>query len=208
MAPWAQEITVGGDRAVYEVWMNRITYVFDHQPTAERLDLLYDELRLGRFGDYDVIPFDEDEQPLDEGGRAWSASFGEFHHRFGDRNGTIDSPDTGFSPLVMLQAFVDQDQVPEATDRLTLVFESQSSPPDGLRITFDLGEAAFAMGEERWADEFVISWSGGPREVPVTVHAGPLGGRELVSEAVVEFVAGGRVRVVVDPDGQATVAAG
>jgi len=206
MAPWSEQISVAGDAAEYEVWMNDITYSFGYAPGADRLDELYRTFRDGRFETYRIVPFAEGDQIYDAESTSWRASFQDFSHRVSTSGEDIESDNSGSSPLTFLTRFVDSDQVPAASNPLTVTFDSGSiQPPGRLTVHFDLGEATFAMGDERWAQEFMIYWSGEPQEVPVTVTEGLDADETILVQTTVPFEPGGQVLIALGATGQVTV---
>lgn len=209
MAPWAERIDIGID-STYEVWMNGPTLQVHFQPTDARLDALYDEVRLGRFDLYEVIPFDDDEMIYDAEGVGWSISVDGYRHNLSTSGQSLDRPDTGHAPLAALSSFVDTDSVPDAASTVTIVVDETID----AWFVFDLGDADFAMGEERWASEVEFSWNGPTRDVPVTVwftrpdnaSGNPDTNAAPPVDLVATFEPGGRVEFVVDPSaGTATV---
>lgn len=174
MAPWSERLEIDGDAASYELWMSDVTYVFDYSPGAPKLDALYDELRLGRFGEYEVIPYEEGEEVYDAGTNTYSVSAGEFSHRLSWSDETLRTPDTDFRPLTALSEFVSLSSTNQATDVLTINYDPAITDLylENLQVQIDLTGSLFAIGEERWAETFPVNWSGGRRAINVVVLTG------------------------------------
>ncbi len=205
MAPWAEDITVTASTAVYEVWMEGVEYSFLHTPAPERIDALYNELRAGRFDLYEVIPFGDDEMIYDAESTSWRVRAGDFSHRVGASGEDIVGPSNGRRPLGALSGFSDLDAVPGATFTATILVDDGVAQRWGTDLFFDLGSADFAMGEDRWTQELVVSFSESPVEVPVIIRLNADSDEPVETTMVVTFVDGGTIRVGTDARGGVSV---
>lgn len=203
MAPWYERTEVRNDGATYLVWMDGLELRFEHTPAARRIDELYEELRLGRFELYEVIPFGEDEMIYDHETTSWRVRAGDYDHRLSAAGEDIVSPSTGHFPLRALSRFVDDTWVPSGGDRATI------RAGDGdfwdVSVTFELGDADFAMGDERWADEIGFAWVGGPIEVAVTVTTGEDTDTPTTASFTVVLERGAVIDLTRDAEGNVTV---
>lgn len=207
MAPWSERLDIEDGKAQYSVWMSDITYVFDYTPSDSQLDELYAKVRGGRFGEYLVIPFKEGEEVYDAGDTSYAVTVGDVSHRIGLSEEELVIPDTDAgpegSPLVALRSFADMPATPTADERLTIRYDDAISELylNDLEVRFDLGDSPFAMGDERWASEFIIGWSGGPRDVAVSIsNKLPDGERSTLLEQTVAFESASVLKLQRTPD--------
>ncbi len=194
MAPWSEWLSIEDGRAEYTVWMSEVTYVFDYEPSDRQLDDLYTAVHQGRFGEHLVIPFEEGEEVYDAGGTFYAVTVGDLSHRLGYSMEDLVLPDVDVSPLTALRQFVDLAATPDADQRLMIHYDPAINELylEDLQVHFALADATFAIGEERWADEFEVGWSGGTQDVVVTISTGPPNGeRATLIDQTVRIESGG-----------------
>ena len=200
MAPWAEEVSVDGAAATYELWIEGVEWRFHHTPDPQRLDALYAEVRDGRFDLYEVIPFGDDEMIYDAESTSWRVEAGDFSHRLSASGEEIRGPSTGLRPLGAISGFSDLDVATIAVHTATIVVEDAVAQRWGTDLHFDFGSADFAMGDDRWTQELVVAFSQSPLEVPVVIRLNADSDEPVETTAVVTFVDGGTVTV--GPDGE------
>jgi hypothetical protein len=193
MLPWSESIEVAGDGSVYEVWMDGVAVVFEYQPPSERLDGLWDEVRLGRFDLFEEV---DEGEVMDAGLTSHWVRFGGFQHSLSWQVEGPSGPSTDHDPLGAMSGFADLESVPEASSRMVIEVGDGLYERWGTDLIFDLGDADFALGAERMSPVLEVAWSGEARDVRLVATID-----EQPTEHVVRFEPGGLLVLDADASG-------
>ncbi|HEC11254.1 MAG TPA: hypothetical protein ENI86_17080 [Acidimicrobiales bacterium] len=205
MVPWSESLTVTPSEARYEVRSDGLSVEVVYTPDPARVNDLYEEVSLGRFDLFEVVPFENDEIIYDAESVSYRVTAGTVRHRLGTSGEEIAGVETDHHPLAAIEGFRLPENVPEAQGVVLVVFD-RSVDLYGRNVVMDLRGADVAIGPDSSPEGFELHWSGGDRAMPVEIRVeGEDGELTAVGSLLVDLRSGGEILISVDESGEVAV---